>query len=109
MQLEILANALILARRHTTGEIRTRRVSRPAAEALLDASSSAEAVVVGCSRRTGQERNILGSVSHDLIINCRCPTVVIHENARSATSALVGAGERDYRSADRRESESTSS
>jgi nucleotide-binding universal stress UspA family protein len=109
VQLEILANALILARRHTTGEIRTRRVSRPAAEALLDASSSAEAVVVGCSRRTGQERNILGSVSHDLIINCRCPTVVIHENARSATSALVGAGERDYRSADRRESESTSS
>jgi nucleotide-binding universal stress UspA family protein len=115
MQLDILAKALVLARRHTTGEIRTRRVSRPAAEALLDASSSAEAVVVGCSRRTGQDGNILGSVSHDLIINCRCPTIVIHESGRSATSAaparltLVGAGSReDYRVGGRR-SESPSS
>jgi nucleotide-binding universal stress UspA family protein len=116
LQLDILAKALILARKYTTGEIRTRRVSRPAAEALLDASSSAEAVVVGCSRRTGQERNILGSVSHDLIINCRCPTVVIHESGRSMTSTaparltLVGAGDRGgYRAGGRRESGSPSS
>jgi nucleotide-binding universal stress UspA family protein len=116
VQLNLLAEALVFARRHTTGEIRTRRVSRPAAEALLDASSSAEAVVVGCSRRTGQDRNILGSVSHDLIINCRCPTIVIHEGGRSATSAaparltLVGADDREgYRPVGRRESESPSS
>jgi nucleotide-binding universal stress UspA family protein len=116
LQLDILARSLVLARRHTTGEIRTRRLSRPAAEALLDASSSAEAVVVGCSRRTGQDRNILGSVSHDLIINCRCPTIVIHESGRSATSAaparlrLVGASDGEgYRPAGRRESGSPSS
>jgi nucleotide-binding universal stress UspA family protein len=115
MQLDILAKGLVLARRHTTGEIRTRRVSRPAAEALLDASSSAEAVVVGCSRRTGQDRNILGSVSHDLIINCRCPTIVIHESGRSAISeaparlTLVGAGARDNYRVGGRRSESPSS
>jgi nucleotide-binding universal stress UspA family protein len=116
LQLDILAKALVLARRHTSGEIRTRRLSRPAAEALLDASSSAEAVVVGCSRRTGQDRNILGSVSHDLIINCRCPTIVIHESGRFVVSTaparltLVGADDREaYRPAGRRESGSPSS
>lgn len=61
-----------------TGEMRLRNVRRSPAEALLDASSQASLLVIGSSRRTGAERMVLGSVSHDVLLNLTGPTVVVH-------------------------------
>ncbi|MEO7007186.1 MAG: universal stress protein [Terrimesophilobacter sp.] len=59
-------------------EIRVSRIRRPAAEALLDASATAALLVVGSSRREGANRMMLGSVSHDVLINLTGPTIVVH-------------------------------
>jgi nucleotide-binding universal stress UspA family protein len=61
-----------------SGEIRVRNVGRSPAEALLDASTRASLLVIGGTRRTGGERMVLGSVSHDVLLNLAAPTVVVH-------------------------------
>ncbi|GAB3120788.1 universal stress protein [Glaciibacter psychrotolerans] len=63
---------------HADLEVRTRVVHRPAAEALVDASSAAALLVVGRSRRPGTQQFILGSVAHDVLLNLAVPTIVVH-------------------------------
>ncbi|WP_235492353.1 universal stress protein [Leifsonia sp. Root112D2] len=59
-------------------DVRLRNVQRAPAEALLDASSQASALIIGSSRRTGPESMVLGSVSHDVLLNLATPTIVVH-------------------------------
>ena len=60
-----------------TVEVRARSVRRPAAEALLDSSAGADLLVIGSSRREGSASRMLGSVSHDVLINLVGPTIVV--------------------------------
>ena len=61
--------------------VRTRTLRRPAAEALVDASMSAELLVIGSSRRHGAQMSALGPVSHDVLLNIAGPTLVVHGDA----------------------------
>jgi nucleotide-binding universal stress UspA family protein len=65
-----------------TVEVRARSVRRPAAEALLDSSASADLLVIGSSRREGSAGRMLGSVSHDVLINLVGPTIVVQGEGR---------------------------
>ena len=65
-----------------TIEVRTRSLRRPAAEALLDSSASADLLVIGSSRREGSAGRMLGSVSHDVLINLVGPTIVVQGDGR---------------------------
>lgn len=55
-----------------------RAVRRPAAEALVAAATSASMLVIGNSRREGEERLVLGSVAHDVLVNITGPTIIVH-------------------------------
>lgn len=59
-------------------ETRSRGIRRPAAEALVAASASAALLVIGCSRREDSHQVMVGSVSHDVLVNLTGPTVVVH-------------------------------
>jgi nucleotide-binding universal stress UspA family protein len=48
-----------------------------AAEAILKASEDADLVVVGCRGFSNIERLLLGSVSHQVILHCSLPVVVV--------------------------------
>ena len=61
--------------------VRTRTLRQPAAEALVDASMSAELLVIGSSRRHGAQMSALGPVSHDVLLNIAGPTLVVHGDA----------------------------
>ena len=79
----ILSDASAIAKSvHPAVEVRARSVRRPAAEALLDSSASADLLVIGSSRRDGSAGRMLGSVSHDVLINLVGPTIVVHAGDR---------------------------
>ncbi len=61
--------------------VRTRTLRLPAAEALVDASMSAELLVIGSSRRHGAQMSALGPVSHDVLLNIAGPTLIVHGDA----------------------------
>ncbi len=46
--------------------------------ALVDLSTEAKMVVVGCRGRSGSDRRLLGSVSSGVVHHARCPVVVVH-------------------------------
>lgn len=50
--------------------------AEPAAEALLRAASTAQLLVVGSLGRGALTRMLLGSVSHKVLLNLKCPTVI---------------------------------
>ena len=79
---ELLATAAL-----TVGDdtVAYRRVMhRPPAEALTAAAASAALLVLGSSRRSGPERMMLGSVSHDVLINIAGPTIIVHADDQPA-------------------------
>lgn len=79
----ILSQASDIAKSaNPTVEIRPRSVRRPAAEALLDSSAGSDLLVIGSSRREGSAGRMLGSVSHDVLINLVGPTIVVQGGAR---------------------------
>lgn len=45
---------------------------------LLDATSSAQLLIVGSRGRGGLEGMLLGSVSHAMLHHARCPVGVVH-------------------------------
>jgi hypothetical protein len=74
----VLADArATVAHLHDELRIRVREVNRSAAEALVDAATSATMLVIGSSRRPGAPTT-LGPVAHDVLINLAAPTVVVH-------------------------------
>jgi len=54
----------------------------PAAMVLVDASGEAEMVVVGTHGRGAVGSLFLGSVSHDVLLNLKCPVAVIPRTER---------------------------
>ncbi|WP_308468549.1 universal stress protein [Rathayibacter soli] len=75
----LLADAADRARSVSpTVEVRTRSVPRPAAAVLADAAAGAALLVIGSSRRDESGQSMVGSVSHDVLINLTGPTVVVH-------------------------------
>lgn len=76
---EMLSEAAALA--HLTApavDVRTRSVRRPTAQALVDAAAAATLLVIGDSRRENVDAAMVGSVSHDVLINLTGPTIVVH-------------------------------
>jgi nucleotide-binding universal stress UspA family protein len=79
----VLSDSLALARAVAADvEIKTRSVQRSAAEALVDASATAALMVIGSSRREDAEQLMVGSVSHDVLINITGPTMIVHPGDR---------------------------
>jgi nucleotide-binding universal stress UspA family protein len=60
--------------------VRTRGSSKHPAEALLDASRDASLLVLEPSRQTGKDASVIGSTTHDVLMNINSPVLV----ARSA-------------------------
>ncbi|GAB3133061.1 universal stress protein [Marisediminicola antarctica] len=79
---ELLATAALTAGHDTVAYRRV--VHRPPAEALTAAAASAALLVLGSSRRSGPERMMLGSVSHDVLINIAGPTIIVHATDQPA-------------------------
>lgn len=61
-----------------TVDVKTRSARRPAAEALVEAAATAALLVIGNSRREDDDKTMVGSVSHDVLINLTGPTIVVH-------------------------------
>jgi nucleotide-binding universal stress UspA family protein len=83
-------SALALAKRG--GEklaVRTRAVRRAAAEALVDAGTTAELLVIGSSRRHGADQSALGPVSHDVLLNIAGPTLIVHGEGQRTDRTLT--------------------
>jgi nucleotide-binding universal stress UspA family protein len=59
-------------------KVKTRSVRRPAAEALLDAAGAAALLIIGSSRGEEPDKPMVGSVSHDVLINLTGPTIIVH-------------------------------
>ncbi|MEO7124145.1 MAG: universal stress protein [Lacisediminihabitans sp.] len=77
--LEILSDAATLARLTApTVEVKTRSVWRPTAQALVDAAATAALLVIGNSRRDDVDNGMVGSVSHDVLINLTGPAIIVH-------------------------------
>lgn len=79
---ELLATAALTVGDDTVAYRRV--VHRPPAEALTAAAASAALLVLGSSRRSGPERMMLGSVSHDVLINIVGPTIIVHADDQPA-------------------------
>jgi nucleotide-binding universal stress UspA family protein len=59
-------------------EVRVHSVQRPAAEALVDAAASAALLVLGSSRQEHRNKVMVGTVTHDVLINLSGPTIIVH-------------------------------
>jgi nucleotide-binding universal stress UspA family protein len=67
-------------RGHPSLELRRRNIRRAPAEALLEAGSSSQMLVVGSTRREIRDRMGLGPVTHDVVLNLVTATVVVHDD-----------------------------
>ncbi|WP_349903266.1 universal stress protein [Parafrigoribacterium humi] len=66
-------------------DLKTRTVRRPIGEVLVDAAATATMLVIGSSRQE-ETTAMVGSVSHDVLINLTGPAVVVHAgDAREGT------------------------
>ncbi|WEO79132.1 universal stress protein [Cryobacterium sp. SO2] len=89
---EILARALDRVRSsHATLPASTVLMQGAAAPALVEVASSAAALVVGTHGRGAVAGLILGSVSHDVLLNMPCPVLVVPRGRRAAETELTGA------------------
>ena len=59
--------------------ITAERCLRPAAQALVEASSTADMVVLGAHGRGALATAVLGSVSLHVAVNARCPVIVVKD------------------------------
>jgi len=72
---EAVERAADVAKDHVV--VRARSVEGPAANVLLDASASADLLVVGSRGRGGFAGLLLGSVSQQCANHARCPVVIV--------------------------------
>jgi nucleotide-binding universal stress UspA family protein len=75
---ELSAAATLVSSVAPTVEVRVHSVQRPAAEALVDAATSAALLIIGNSRQEDSGKVMVGSVTHDVLINLTGPTIVVH-------------------------------
>ncbi len=66
-----------LARTHSAVPVHRRVVEGSPRTALLDAAATADLLVVGARRRTGQAGMQLGSVNHAVLHHAACPVAVV--------------------------------
>jgi nucleotide-binding universal stress UspA family protein len=59
-------------------DVKVRSVQRSTAQALVDAAATAALLVIGDSSREGTENALVGSVSHDVLINLTGPAIIVH-------------------------------
>ena len=59
-------------------EMKVRSIQRPTAEALVDAAATAALLVIGNSRQEDPDNAMVGSVSHDVLINLTGPAIIVH-------------------------------
>jgi nucleotide-binding universal stress UspA family protein len=65
---------------HPSVQVRRRTVEGPAHRALLDASATADLLVVGAQRRHGHTGLQLGRVAHAVLHHSACPVVVVPQS-----------------------------
>ena len=70
-------------------DVRVHSVQRPAAEALVDAAASAALLILGRSRQEHPDSVMVGTVTHDVLINLSGPTIIV-------PPGTVHAGARDH-------------
>lgn len=89
---EILARALDRVRStHATLASSTVLMQGAAAPALVEVARSAAVLVVGTHGRGAMAGLILGSVSHDVLLNMPCPVLVVPRGRRAAHTEAAGA------------------
>jgi len=59
--------------------VTTEMIAGPPVPTLVDESTRAQMVVVGCRGRNALARGLLGSVSIGLVHHAKCPVVIIHD------------------------------
>lgn len=69
--------------------VRAEAVRGTTVRALLDASPLPQLVVVGCRSRSAVHRFVLGSASHELILNLDVPVVIVSERVCESAGAIV--------------------
>ncbi|WP_029145850.1 universal stress protein [Microbacterium luticocti] len=84
----VAVGELAVRERHPGLEVQVRIVTRPPAEALLDAARNARLLVLGPGRVWGPERTAPGRVLHDVLVNANAPVLVV----RDARAVPVDAG-----------------
>ncbi len=78
----------VVAKFHPGLEIAAVTVHGHTVRALLEFSPLPELVVVGCRSRSSMNRFMLGSVSHELILNLDVPVAVVSDRVRDVTLDL---------------------
>lgn len=66
---------------HPSVRVRRRTIEGPAHQVLLDATSTADLLVVGARRRHGRSGLQLGRVAHAVLHHSACPVAVVPERA----------------------------
>jgi nucleotide-binding universal stress UspA family protein len=66
---------------HPSVQVRRRTVEGPAHQVLLDASSTADLLIVGAQRRHGHAGLQLGRIAHAVLHHSACPVVVVPQRA----------------------------
>jgi nucleotide-binding universal stress UspA family protein len=88
---DILSRALSRVRStHPTVTASTVLMQGAAAPALVDVASAAAVLVVGSHGRGAIAGLILGSVSHDVLLNMPCPVIVVPRGARASAEESSG-------------------
>jgi nucleotide-binding universal stress UspA family protein len=75
--------------RHPALTLRSRVVRRVPGEALNDLSRPAELLVIGDSRRQGNQPRTLGSVAYDVLLNLTAPTMVVHASRQASPTDVT--------------------
>ena len=78
---------------HPTLDASTILLQGAAAPALVEAAGTAAALVVGTHGRGAVAGLVLGSVSHDVLLNMPCPVIVVPRGPRTFDSSQAGASE----------------
>jgi len=76
---------------HPTIALSTTLMQGAAAPALVEAAATASLLVVGTHGRGAVAGLILGSVSHDVLLNMPCPVIVVPRSRRGAEPTRSGA------------------
>ncbi|WP_291048657.1 universal stress protein [Herbiconiux sp.] len=86
----IVHDAAAAVRRARPGlVVKAEAVRGSTVRALLDASPLPQLVVVGCRSRSAVNRFVLGSASHELILNLDVPVVIVSDRVRESADAVA--------------------